>query len=69
MISPSGLVWHAPGVQTESGMILLSSDFEVVGFARSSLPLHMQLLSIPFYVYALEFLTLIKQWVLTILSP
>ena len=69
MISPSGLVWYVPGVQTESGMILLSSDFEVVGIARSSLPLHMQLLSIPFYVYALEFLTLIKQWVLTILSP
>lgn len=50
-------------------MIVLCSDFGVVGIARSSLPLHMQLLSIPFYVYALEFLTLIKQWVLTILSP
>lgn len=69
MISSPGLVWHAPGVQTESGMMLLSSDFGVVGIYHSFLLLHMQLLSIPFYVYALEFLALIKQWVLIILSP
>lgn len=50
-------------------MMLLSSDFGVAGISHSFSLLHMQLLSIPFYVYALEFLALIKQWVLIILSP